>query len=72
MQKTISEDTKPRLAWSIAALAKACDVCRDRIYEDIRDGKLVARRVGKRRSIITDDEARRYLSELPRVVLQPR
>lgn len=72
MRKPTSEDAKRPLAWSISAFAKACDVCRDRIYEDIRDGKLIARRVGKRRSIITDDEARRYLSELPKVVLQPR
>ena len=72
MQRSTENDVKPRLAWSITALAKACNVCRDIIYEDIRTGKLVARRVGKRRSIVTDDEARRYLSELPKVVLRPR
>jgi hypothetical protein len=72
MQRSTTNDVKPRLAWSIAAFAKACNVCRDIVYEDIRNGKLVARRVGKRRSIITDDEARRYLSELPKVVLKPR
>ena len=72
MRESISTDAKPRLAWSIAALARACGVCRDSLYEDIRNGKLVARRIGARRSIITDDEARRYLNELPKVVLQPR
>ena len=66
-----SESQRPRLAWSINDLAQALDVCRDRIYADIRAGKLVARRIGARRTIVTDDEARRYLDALPHVSLPP-
>ncbi|MFM9848289.1 MAG: hypothetical protein ACKVP3_14150 [Hyphomicrobiaceae bacterium] len=72
MDRSTRDPDKPRLAWSIAEFAKASDTCRDGVYQAIRDNKLVARRVGKRRTIITDDEARRYLNELPKVVLQPR
>jgi hypothetical protein len=64
-------DQRTKLAWSIDDLAVAVGVCRDRIYTDIREGKLVARRIGKRRTIVADDEARRYLNALPQVELPP-
>jgi hypothetical protein len=69
-QKTAATDKRIeepplKLAWSIAALARACGVCRDLIYRDIATGKLLAKRIGARRTIVTDEEARRWLNGLP-------
>ena len=38
---------------------------RDAVYAAIRDGHLVARKAG-RRTLITDDDLRQFLAELPR------
>ncbi len=53
-----------RAAFSIDEFAKSAGVGRDKIYEEIRTGRLRARKAG-RRTLITADDARRYLDSLP-------
>ena len=57
-----------KLAFSVAEAAVHADVCRDNIYSAIREGRLSARKAGRRTLILrTDLEA--YLSNLPRLEL---
>jgi excisionase family DNA binding protein len=49
------------------SVAEACAIAgigRTKIYEAISDGRLVARKLGKRRLILRDD-LQKFLSELP-------
>ena len=39
-------------------------VSRDKVYSEIRDGRLQAHKIGSR-SVITADAARQYLASLP-------
>jgi excisionase family DNA binding protein len=53
-----------RLAYPINAFAKALGVGRSKIYEEIRDGRLQAKKLGSR-TLITAQAASDYLSRLP-------
>ena len=57
-----------RTAFSIDEFAKSAGVGRDKIYEEIRTGRIRARKAG-RRTLITADDARRYLDSLPELQL---
>jgi excisionase family DNA binding protein len=54
-----------RRAHSIAETCSLTGLGRDTVYTAIRDGHLVARKLG-RRTLITDDDLRRFLAGLPR------
>jgi excisionase family DNA binding protein len=54
-----------RRAHTILETCALTGLGRDTIYTAIRDGRLVARKLG-RRTLITDDDLRRFLAELPR------
>jgi excisionase family DNA binding protein len=54
-----------RRAHSLDEVCALTGLGRDSIYSAIRDGHLVARKFG-RRTIITDDDLRQFLAELPR------
>jgi excisionase family DNA binding protein len=51
-------------------LAVAASCGRDKIYQAIRDGHLVARKLG-RRTLITMEAAQRFLDGLPLLRLPP-
>lgn len=53
-----------RIAFTIAEVAKAAGVGRTTVFEEIRHGRLVARKMG-RRTIITADELDAWLKSLP-------
>jgi excisionase family DNA binding protein len=53
-----------RLAYPINDLAEAIGVGRSKLYEEIRDGRLQAKKLGSR-TLITAKAAREYLSNLP-------
>jgi len=55
----------PRAAHSIAETCALTGLGRDSIYSAIRDGYLVARKLG-RRTLVTDDDLRQFLAGLPR------
>ena len=55
------------LAFSITDLESASNVSRSSIYEEIGRGKLAARRVGDRRTIVTLLDAIAWLQALPRI-----
>jgi excisionase family DNA binding protein len=57
-----------RRAHSIAETCALTGLGRDAVYTAIRDGRLVARKLG-RRTIITDDDLRQFLAGLPRAVM---
>ena len=54
-----------RRAHSIDEACALTGLGRDGIYSAIRDGYLVARKLG-RRTLITDDDLRQFLAGLPR------
>lgn len=58
----------PPLAYSVEETLRLLGICRPQLYKEIRAGRLVARKLG-RRTLIPADEVRRYLDALPR--LQP-
>jgi excisionase family DNA binding protein len=53
-----------RRAYSITETCGLTGLGRDSVYSAIRDGRLVARKLG-RRTIITDDDLRQFLAGLP-------
>ena len=54
-----------RRAHSIAETCALTGLGRDTVYAAIRDGRLVARKLG-RRTLITDNDLRQFLAGLPR------
>ena len=54
-----------RRAHSIEETCVLTGLGRDTVYTAIRDGHLVARKLG-RRTLITDDDLRQFLAGLPR------
>jgi excisionase family DNA binding protein len=53
-------------AMSIDDFCQRYGIGRTKAYEEIKSGRLRARKVGKR-SIITDDDAEEWLSQLPTI-----
>jgi hypothetical protein len=58
----------PELAFSLAEFCKRAKMGRTKAYEEIRAGRLIALKLGKR-TIVTTEEARRFLDNLPRLEL---
>jgi excisionase family DNA binding protein len=54
----------PRLAYTINDFAAAVRIGRTKIYQEIRCGRLRAKRIGAR-TIIPAEAARDYLAQLP-------
>jgi excisionase family DNA binding protein len=54
-----------RRAHSIEQVCALTSLGREAVYTAVRDGRLVARKVG-RRTIVTDDDLRQFLAGLPR------
>lgn len=50
------------LAYSIDGAAKATTLCRSKIYEYVRQGKIETRKLG-RRTVIPADSLRRFIEE---------
>jgi excisionase family DNA binding protein len=67
---TIREGQRRRIALSVAEAAVEAGVGRDQVYAAIREGRLEARKWG-RRTIITYEALRRFLDGLPPLQLPP-
>lgn len=57
--------TESKLAFSIQEFCEASGLCRSNVYVAIREGRLAARKHG-RRTIITADDAQAFIASLPR------
>jgi hypothetical protein len=57
-----------RRAFNVREFCSAYGLGHDGVYKAIREGKLVARKYGKR-TIITADDADRFIAALPRLEL---
>jgi excisionase family DNA binding protein len=66
----IHEGQRRRMALSVAEAAVEAGVGRDQVYAAIRDGRLEAKKFG-RRTIITYDAFNRFLNALPPLRLPP-
>lgn len=64
MNKTISQLRDECGAFSIDQLCQWASIGRTTIYEEIKEGRLLVRKVG-RRTIILRGDAERWLSSLP-------
>ena len=64
------QEMPQRAAYSITELAALWGVGRDKIYKDIREGRLEAHKWG-RRTVVTAEALRKFLSELPPLRLPP-
>lgn len=64
------EDKVEKLAFSIDEAAMRAGLGRDAIYAAVRQGKLEAKKMG-RRTLVTADALRRYLDGLPSLQLPP-
>lgn len=65
MPETPNIDTTP-LAYPVNEFAKAVGIGRSKVYEEIRLGRLRAKKLGAR-TVITGPDARAYLDSLPDV-----
>jgi excisionase family DNA binding protein len=63
-RRTLAAGQLPRLAYPINDFADAVGIGRSKIYEEIRDGRLQAKKLGSR-TLITAEAASEYLSRLP-------
>ena len=68
--ETVRQGQHLRMALSVAEAAVEAGVGRDQVYAAIRDGRLQARKWG-RRTLITTDTLRRFLDGLPPLELPP-
>jgi len=66
----ISQGRRRHMAMSVAEAADEAGIGRDGIYAAIRQGRLEARKWG-RRTIITEEALQRFLNELPPLQLPP-
>jgi hypothetical protein len=58
-----------KLSYSIPEFCEASGLCRSNVYVAIREGRLTARKHG-RRTIDTADDARAFIATLPRAAAQ--
>jgi excisionase family DNA binding protein len=63
--KTMLHHPPGRAAFSVAETSVQTGLGRDAIYDAIRSGQLVARKIG-RRTLITQKDLERFLASLPR------
>jgi hypothetical protein len=66
---TAAEIIEP-LAYKIEAVPSISGLSRTRVFQAIREKKLMAKKAG-RQTIIEADELRRFLAELPTIGRQP-
>jgi excisionase family DNA binding protein len=59
-----------KLAYTVDEAAFRAGLGRDAIYDAVREGKLEAKKKG-RRTLVTADALRRYLENLPALQLPP-
>jgi|SoiMethySBSTD1v2_1073268.scaffolds.fasta_scaffold1058463_1 excisionase family DNA binding protein len=69
-QEAIRHGEQRRMALSVAEAAAEAGVARDKVYEAIREGQLVARKWG-RRTLITYEALHRFINGLPPLQLPP-
>jgi excisionase family DNA binding protein len=60
----MDESKLTRMAYSVEQFAEATDISRSSLYEEIKAGRLVARKCGKR-TIISVHDAEAWLESLP-------
>lgn len=74
MQNAVAARKPPfsprRLAYGINDFASALGIGRTKIYEEIKSGRLRAKRIGGR-TIIAADDAAKYLAGLPALSANP-
>jgi excisionase family DNA binding protein len=63
-RRALRAGRSPPLAYPINDFAYAVGIGRSKIYEEIRDGRLQAKKLGSR-TLITAEAASEYLSRLP-------
>jgi excisionase family DNA binding protein len=56
-----------RLAYTVEGVCETAGIGRSSVFEAIRSGELVARKMG-RRTIVLEGDLRRWLASLPRAV----
>ena len=59
-------EQSPRLAYSIADLTQIAGVGRTFLYEEIKAGRLIVRKAG-RRSLVLAEDAASWLASLPKL-----
>jgi excisionase family DNA binding protein len=64
------DDKIQKMAFSVDEAAMRAGLGRDAIYSAVREGKLEAKKMG-RRTLVTADALRRYLDSLPSLQLPP-
>lgn len=57
---------KENLAYSVAEAVRLSGICRTVVYEEIKAGRLRARKLG-RRTLILSEDMQRWLANLPLV-----
>jgi excisionase family DNA binding protein len=70
IEEAVRQGQRRRMALSVAEAAVEAGVGRDQVYNAIRDGRLEARKWG-RRTLITYDALQRFLNGLPSLRLPP-
>jgi excisionase family DNA binding protein len=60
--------TDTKLTYSIDEAATRVGICRDRIYSAIKDGRLDAKKAG-RRTLVTAEALHRFIEALPALKL---
>jgi len=70
LEEAVRQGHRRRLALSVAEAAVEAGVGRDQVYAAIRDGRLEARKWG-RRTLITHDALQKFLNALPPLQLPP-
>ncbi len=63
--------SRSKFGFNVAEAASKVGVGRDHIYGAIRDGRLEARKLG-RRTVITYEALERFINELPLLQLPPK
>ena len=61
-----TQHANSKRGYSVEEFGKIYGICRSLTYVEIREGRLKARKVG-RRTIIAAEDAERWFSQLPRV-----
>ena len=70
IEEAVRQGQRRRMALSVAEAAVEAGVGRDQVYNAIRDGRLEARKWG-RRTLITFDALQYFLNGLPPLRLPP-
>jgi excisionase family DNA binding protein len=66
MRKEIVMKSDPRIAYSVNEAAKAAGISLTKLREEIRSGRLVARKLGKR-TLVNSQDLLTWSENLPRI-----